>query len=128
MNEERFAGRIRQALDQGANDLSPAVARRLEAARNMALSCQKQPAEEMAAAGHGSTFRLRLASRLPHFRQVTAIAALLLGMWLTLYWHSLRYHQNMEETDSALLADDLPPEVLLDDELLEWLKDDTPGQ
>lgn len=128
MNEERFASRIRQALDQGNEDISPAIARRLEAARSLALARQKQPAAELALAGHGIRLGQRLGRRLPHFRQFLAILALLLGMWLSLYWHSLRYHQEIEATDSALLTDDLPPDALLDDDLLEWLKDDTPEQ
>ena len=125
MNEERFASRIRQALDQGNEDISPAIARRLEAARSLALARQKQPVAELAPAGQGIRPDQRLTGRPPHFRQALAILALLFGMWLSLYWHSLHYHQEIEATDGALLTDDLPPDALLDNDLLEWLKDDT---
>ncbi|QKV57409.1 MAG: DUF3619 family protein [Dechloromonas sp.] len=42
MNEERYASRVRQALNHGLNDISPAVARRLEAARHQALSARSR--------------------------------------------------------------------------------------
>ena len=65
------------------------------------------------------------ASHTPHLKQVLAILALLLGMWISFYWHSVQYVSALEEIDSALLADDLPPEAFMDNDFLEWLKDDT---
>lgn len=127
MNEERYAGRIRQALNHGVKDIPPAAARRLEAARHLALSRQKQSTAELAVAGHGSrSFGHRPPIR--YFKQILAIAALLLGMWLSFYWQSLQYTSNLEEIDSALLADDLPPEALMDNDFFEWLKDNSPAE
>ena len=51
--------------------------------------------------------------------------ALLLGMWISFYWHSQQYVSEVETIDSALLADDLPFEAFLDKDFLEWLKDDS---
>lgn len=127
MNEERYAGRIRQALNHGLKDISPATARRLEAARHLAVSRQKQPAAELALAGHGArSFGHR--PQFPYLKQILAIAALLLGMWLSFYWQSVQYSSDLEEVDSALLADDLPPEAFMDNDFFEWLKDNSPAE
>ena len=126
MNEERQAYRIRQALNHGLKDISPAASRRLEAARHLALSRQKQMVGELALSGtsrhlHGSHHGAPVA----YTRQILAVAALLLGMWLSFYWHSVQYVNELEEVDSALLADDLPPEAFMDDDFFEWLKSDS---
>ena len=127
MNEERYGYRIRQALNHGLPDISPAASRRLEAARHMALSRQKQPSPALASAAYGqnSTLRLSAPGQPPYLRQALAIMALLLGMWISFYWHSQQYVSEVETIDSALLADDLPFEAFLDKDFLEWLKDDS---
>ena len=61
----------------------------------------------------------------PYIKQLLAVLALLLGMWISLYWHSAQYVTELEEVDSALLADDLPPDAFLDNDFFEWLKDDS---
>ena len=127
MKEERYAYRVRQALNHGLNDIPPAASRRLEAARHLALSRQKQTTPEMALTNGGS-WSVSTPSHLPYMKQVMAIAALLLGMWISFYWQSTQYIGALEEVDSALLADDLPPEAFMDNDLFEWLKDDTAGE
>lgn len=127
MNEERYAGRIRQALNHGLADIPPAAARRLEAARHLALARQKQSAAELVTAGHGST-AFSLGAHIPYLKQILAMAALLLGMWLSFYWQSVQYSSSLEEVDSALLSDDLPPEALMDNDFFEWLKDNSPEE
>lgn len=128
MNEERYASRVRQALNHGLDDIPLAAARRLEAARHLALSRQKQTAPELVLAEAGS----RLGRQLLHsgieiakIKPFLAIVALLTGMWLSFYWHSVQYVSEIEAVDVALLADDLPPEAFLDQEFIEWLKDDS---
>lgn len=124
MNEERYASRVRQALNQGLKDIPPPSARRLEAARHLALSRQKQAVPDLVAAGHGlSLFRFTTGNR--YARQLLAALALLLGMWISFYVDSVKYVTAIEEVDSALLADDLPPEAFMDSDFFEWLKDDT---
>ena len=122
MNEDRFASRVRQALNYGLQDISPATTRRLEAARHLALSRQKQvvPQLSLAAAGQGG---FHFGSSVPYLKQVLAILALLLGMWIAFYWQSHQYITELEEVDSALLSDDLPPEAFLDQDFFEWLND-----
>lgn len=128
MNEERYACRVRQALNHGLKDIPLSTGRRLEAARHLALSKQKQPAGELVAAGSGSLALLKTGHHHPYVKQALAILALLLGMWISFYWHSLEYVSQLEEVDSALLTDDLPPEAFLDNDFFEWLLDDTPEE
>lgn len=124
MNEERYAFRVRQVLNHGLKEIPPATARRLEAARHLALARQKQTAPALALAGVGTSAPLTLP-HIPYLRQILSIAALLLGVWLSFYWHSTQYLSEIEAVDSALLADALPPEAFMDNEFLEWLKDDS---
>jgi hypothetical protein len=129
MNPQRQAARLRQALNHGLPDISPSARRRLEAARHLALSRQKQEAPQLALAGvgNGLSWPIPLRSGLDFARAKPffAIIALLAGMWLSFYWHSVQYVAEIEAVDSALLADDLPPEAFLDREFIEWLKDDS---
>lgn len=129
MNEERQAYRIRQVLNHGLRDVSPAAARRLEAARHMALSRQKQPEHQTATQWLGSRTGTAVISggsgASANRRSLLLVAALLFGMWLAFFWHSERYVAEIEAIDSALLTDDLPPDVLLDKDFLEWLKDNS---
>jgi len=124
MNEERYAFRVRQALNHGLKDIPPAASRRLEAARHLALSHQKLTAPQLLLAGPGHAF-FRSGSHTPYLKQILAILALLLGMWISFYWHSTQYVADLEEVDSALLTDDLPPDAFLDNEFFEWLLDDS---
>lgn len=125
MIEERYAHRIRQSLNYGLKDIPPAATRRLEAARHLALARQKQAAPQLALAGTRTPL-LHLGSHTHHyFKQALAVVALLLGMWISFYWHSVQYVTELEEVDSALLADDLPPDAFLDNDFFEWLKDDS---
>jgi 2-keto-4-pentenoate hydratase len=126
MKEERYAQRIRQALNHGLKDLPPAATRRLEAARHLALSRQKQAVPQWAlSTGNRHAPAGGSWQDVPYARQILAIVALLLGMWISFYWHSTQYVSEIEEVDSALLADDLPPEAFLDDDFFSWLTDDS---
>ncbi len=126
MNEERYAYRVRQTLNHGLQDIPQSASRRLEAARHLALSKQKQDSSELVV-GTGSALALLKAGHpMPLLKQVLPIIALLLGMWISFYWHSLEYVTQIEEVDSALLTDDLPPEAFLDNDFFEWLLDDSP--
>ncbi|MDR2838031.1 MAG: DUF3619 family protein [Azonexus sp.] len=140
-NEQHDAYRIRQVLNHGLADIPPAAARRLEAARHLALDRQKQEAPQLALAGVGGRILgerthfpalLRGFARsgidFARFKPLLAIIALLTGMWLSFYWHSVQYVEETEAVDSALLTDDLPPEAFADREFIEWLKDDSSAQ
>lgn len=122
-DEERQARRMRCALEHALPDIPPAAARRLEAARHLALSRQKQPEHQWQTAGAGAS-PVAPPSRF-QLKQALAAGALLLGMWLSFHWHSERYVAEVVAVDSALLAGELPPEVLLDKDFLAWLQDDS---
>lgn len=124
MNEDRYAYRVRQALNLGLNNIPSAASRRLEAARHLALARQKQAEPQMVTASAGSS-SLRMGAYVPYLKQILAVMALLLGMWMSFYWHSVQYVTELEDVDSALLTDDLPPDAFLDNDFFEWLKDDS---
>ncbi len=131
MSEERTAYRIKQALNHGLEDIPESTSRRLAAARQLALSRQKQEAPALImATTHGQSWAARHGDwhLSPVLKQLLPIIALLVGMWIAFYWHSLQYIQQLEQVDSALLAEDLPPEVFLDKDVFEWLLDDTPEE
>ncbi len=129
MNEDREAYRIRQVLNYGLQDIPTTASRRLEAARHLAVSRKKTAVPQLqlaVASGQMASPPSADWHGLPHFaRQAMAILALLAGIWLSFYWHSVQYVTALEEVDSALLSDDLPPEAFLDSEFLEWLTDDS---
>lgn len=124
MNEERYAYRVRRLLNHGLKDISPAASRRLAAARHLALSKQKRTERQLVSVGFGNS-AFKTGSHILHLKQTLSVIALLLGMWLSFYWHSSEYVTELEQVDAALLADDLPPEAFLDTNFIEWLKDDS---
>jgi hypothetical protein len=128
MNEERYASRVRQALNHGLKDIPSASARRLEAARHLALSRQRQQVPVLALAGNHGRRHFHFMSDNRRLRQILAVLALLFGMWISFYLDSVNYISAIEEVDSALLSDDLPPEAFLDNDFFKWLKDDTSAE
>jgi hypothetical protein len=128
MNEERYASRVRQALNHGLKDIPSASARRLEAARHLALSRQRQQVPVLALAGNHGRRHFHFMSDNRRLRQILAVLALLFGMWISFYLDSMNYISAIEEVDSALLSDDLPPEAFLDNDFFKWLKDDTSAE
>ena len=126
-NEERYGQKIRQALNHSVQELPLATTRRLEAARHLALEKQKQPQTVFAIANTAGVL-LRLNAERPLVKQALAIFALLLGMWISFYFNSVQYVNEVEEIDSALLSDDMPPEAFMDKDFFEWLKDDSPEE
>ena len=128
MNEDRFVSRIRQALNHDLDELPQTTLRRMEAARHHALARQKQAVfvPEMVAAGSAQ------GKSLAHpflenarLRQFLTVLALLVGMALAARWQAQDYIFGIEEVDSALLTDDLPPEAFLDKGFSAWLMDDS---
>lgn len=124
MTEERLAYRIRQGLNQSLGDIPPSAARRLEAARHHALNHQKQPVAEWAFAGSIANGAFaRLIHGRDQARHILAMLALLLGMAIAFYWHAHQYVNELEDVDSALLTDALPPDAFLDKGFAAWLHD-----
>ncbi len=127
--EEQFARQICRVLDRGAAQLDPGVAERLRAARERAL--QRQPVLVSGAilVGAGGTALLGDDEQKHPLRTALAILALLLGVGLSYYWNGFSQASQNEAIDSALLADDLPPNAYLDRGFQAWLeKDSSAGQ
>lgn len=122
-HEDPLTSHLRQTLNQGLQDISPITKRRLETARHFALSRQKQEVTALQFA-HIGTGRNRLGLDYVHrpiFKHTLAALALLIGMYIPVYWQSHQYISELGEVDSALLSGDLPPEAFLDQDFSAWL-------
>lgn len=120
MNQElMFALKIRQALNQGTDQLDPSVARRLFEARQKALDVHSAPVAGMRLAGFGGFLSESFVHR---GRAILAGVALCIGVIGTYYWNQFEQAKENEEVDSALLSDELPPEAYLDRGFQAWLE------
>jgi hypothetical protein len=127
--EEQFARQICRVLDRGTAELDHGITERLRAARERAL--QRQPVAILSPAivGAGGTALLGTDDERHPLRTMLAILALLLGVSLSYYWNGFNQASENEVIDSALLADDLPPNAYLDRGFQAWLeKDSSTGQ
>jgi hypothetical protein len=120
--EEQFARQICRALNQGTHDLDHSVTERLRAGRERALRQQTVTAEAFEIVGAGGT-AARFGGNDNHpLRTMFAILALLLGVSLAYYWNGFTQANENVEIDSALLADDLPPNAYLDRGFQAWIE------
>jgi hypothetical protein len=127
MNESEIAKKITGYLDHGTTGLKAGSAFRLQRARQMALArlteTQEAPAFALAGAGGGMFGERRVfgAARL-------GIGALLLvgGLLGYQYWQTAQQAHDIEETDAAILASELPIEAYLDQGFQAWLKHSEP--
>ncbi|MDP2811045.1 MAG: DUF3619 family protein [Rhodocyclaceae bacterium] len=124
MNEEfRIASRIRQILDHGVDNLAPAMATRLHEARQRALARQQVSVGglSLAGAGHGSR-HFGLEGLSVHARTLlVALVLLASGVTSAYHWSQFQRAAEHAEIDSALLADEIPFNVYLDQDFLKWL-------
>ena len=126
MTEEHFAYQIRQQLNQGLNELPPATLRRLEAARHYSVDRLTRSVEQPVLSLAGQGMRNLPAHRFFRFssaRPLLATLALLLGMAIAMAWQNQRLITDLEDIDSAVLTDALPPEAFLDNDFAAWLSD-----
>jgi hypothetical protein len=124
--EQGFARQICQALDQGTYALDPSITERLRAARERALARQYVLASETRIVGAGGTALLHGHEEGHHpVRMLFAILALLLGFSLAYYWNGFSQADENEAIDSALLADELPPNAYLDRGFQAWIDQDS---
>lgn len=124
-NEERFAFRLCQRLNSGLDSIAPSNLRRLEAGRHFALSHRKQeiPSLALAKQADRGVNVLCLLGGGNAFRQILAMALLVFAVMCAVYWQAQQYVQDLEDVDSALLSDDLPPHAFLDKDFAEWIDD-----
>lgn len=125
--EEQFARQICHMLDRGTEDLDHGIAERLRAARERALQHQHVAVLNPAIVGAGGTALLGSDDEKHPLRTALAILALLMGVSLSYYWNGFSQASENEAIDSALLADDLPPNAYLDKGFQAWLEKDSPA-
>ena len=119
MNERHFAHQVRQHLNQGLNRLDGTVTERLAIARRAALAHQRVARRQSILAGMGINLHF---DAIDPKQIVLALLIALMAAGFTV-WHSQENIAELEEVDSALLADDLPLSAYLDKGFDAWLKD-----
>ena len=124
MNEQHFAYKVRQHLNRGLHDLRPGTIDRLAAARQNALSHQKQTVSQSVLATAGG-FVHHYFDNL-HFKQAIAALMLLLGVVFSTYWIADQRIAELSDIDSALLSDDLPIGAFTDKGFDTWLNRSSP--
>lgn len=123
MNEQEIGRKIKGYLDSGVAELKPGTVFGLRRAREFALSrlgeLEHAPELSLAGAGWGLFSGRRL------FAPVRIVIGVLLfagGVVAYQYWQSAQQATDIEETDAALLASDLPIDAYLDQGFQAWLK------
>lgn len=118
-NEElKFACKVRQALNQCADNIDAKTVAQLCLVRQQALARQRTSARGLAFAGVGHIAAHLLSN---YGRTLIAAFALILGVVFSYYWNHFEQAAENEEIDSALLSDDLPPAAYLDKGFQAWL-------
>jgi len=120
MNEPELGRKIAQLLDRGLDDIEQNTLNRLQSARRASLENRLVVEETLVTAGDGPAIREGHSPRF-NTRNLLSLVALLLVLASVSYWQSLQYGDENEEIDILLLADDLPINAYLDNELDVWL-------
>lgn len=126
-HEEQFARQLCRVLDRGTQELDHGIVERLRATRERALQRQGFLIATPAIVGAGGTAILGGNAEKHPLRTLFAILALLVGVSLSYYWNGFNQASENEAIDSALLADDLPPNAYLDRGFQAWLEKDSPA-
>lgn len=120
MNDNNeFGYKIRQVLNEGLERLDGGVAARLHESRQRALASQRIVIGRFGFAGLGHNFEVSL---FPNARTMVAVVALVIGAACSYYWNAFEQARELEEIDSALLIDELPPSAYLDHGFQAWLE------
>ena len=127
-SDDIFAKKLTTYLDQGAADLKPGIAYRLQLARAEALARlagpQRSAELRVAVAGAGSG-----TGTAGSGRSFWASGRLWIGIGLIVVagfgfqqWQAYQQLNDIEETDAAILSSDLPIDAYLDRGFQNWLK------
>jgi hypothetical protein len=124
MNEHEIAKKITAYLDRGTTELKAGTAFKLQLSRQRALSqLAERTQPELALAGGGSFGERRFLADARLWIGVLLIVGGVLGYQ---YWETAQQQRDIEETDAAILASDLPIEAYLDQGFQAWLKHPEP--
>ncbi|MDD3354268.1 DUF3619 family protein [Zoogloea sp.] len=122
MNDQELQRRVRQHLNASAHALPSEISTRLHQARQKALSRQKVAVPGLSLAGVGQMITSHLTLQRKTALATVCVLLLTLGTGLLGEW---QHAADMEEVDSALLADDLPIDAYLDRGFDAWVQNDT---
>lgn len=123
MNDHDFQFRVRQHLNSSARNIASPVASRLHQARQKALDRQKVAVRGLSMAGIGNLISEHV---MPRGRTALAMLLVLLIALGSGFLGELQRTADMEELDSALLADDLPIDAYLDRGFDAWVQNNSP--
>ena len=117
MSDDKIIQFVKGYLTAGLRDVRREHRERLKVARTFALERQVKR----------SAFRLAGIAGLAHFdffarRAAIWFVALLVLAMSAAYWHAQNYVVGLEETDSAILIDEMPMDVITDKGFDTWLK------
>ena len=120
MNERHIAQQMIALLDEGAQHVDSSIARRLQASRQKALSVQRVAEARFSLAGTAGMVWHEVSSFSRGWAMLIALVIIAAGAQ---HWGQVQRQAEIEEVDSALLADDLPIDAYLDHGFDAWLKD-----
>jgi len=118
VNEQEFGLFIRQHLNAGSAALGKPVTDRIYEARRAALARHAELQSQRAVASFGHSVLVWGRDNLQPFVLALCVVAALAA---SNYLMSLEHVSELEEVDSALLADDLPINAYLDKGFDTWL-------
>lgn len=118
--EREFALRILHHLNQDIDAIEPGIADRLFLARRDALARQATAQGRLSLAGFG---QMAQDLMLPKARALFAVIGLAIAVAGVSFWNSVEKVAELEEIDSALLADDLPINAYLDKGFQAWISE-----
>jgi len=124
MNEQQFANKIRQVLNQGTR-LETRILERLRQGRERALEMRKPEREP--ALGWARVSTDGVIGRFGglggfSFRLLLPMTLLVFGLVAIYSWQQDQRAADVEELDAQLLTDDLPMDAYLDRGFEAWLK------
>jgi uncharacterized protein DUF3619 len=126
MSERETAKKITTYLDRGVAGLKAGTLYKLQLARQAALARLGEPERvaELALAGAGGSLWNRRG--IADVRIWLGILLFVGGVVTFQYWQTVQQNHDIEETDAAILASDLPIEAYLDRGFQAWLKHSEP--
>jgi hypothetical protein len=117
-NDSTLIRLIRRHLDSGLAAIPQEKTTRLQRARELALSKQKQAGWMARMVGAGISLHLDFFAQ----RALARFTALLVVTGAMAFWHAQSYVVELEELDSAILTDEMPMDVITDKGFNEWLQ------